>query len=374
MDVVVNRTIPQDEHFMRRALVLAARGRGHVEPNPMVGCVLVKRGRIIGEGRHRRFGGPHAERDAIRRCSQSPRGATAYVTLEPCCHYGKTPPCTDALIEAGITRVVAAAVDPFAAVRGQGIKTLRDAGIRVDVGICRAEAEALNAPYFKLRRTGRPWVILKWAQSLDGKIATRSGDSKWITGEPARREAHRLRGRVDAIVVGMGTVLADDPELTCRHVRPRRIAVRIVLDSRLRIPRRCKLVRTARQAPVLIVTSAAALRRRKAEVAWLRAAGCEVIGLRALAGRIDLRALLDELGRREMTNVMVEGGGEVLGSFFDAGFADEAMVFIAPKLIGGRGAAGPLRGDGITSMAQAGELQGFQRRRLGPDEMVTFRF
>jgi len=332
----VTRTDDQDERMMRRALRLAARARGRVEPNPMVGCVLVRRGRVIGEGWHRRFGGPHAERDALRRCTGSASGATAYVTLEPCCHFGKTPPCTDALIEAGVVRVVAATIDPFAAVRGQGFRTLRKAGIRVDVGVCGAEAEILNAPYFKVRRTGRPWVILKWAQSLDGKIATHAGDSKWITGQAARREAHRLRGRVDAVVVGIGTVLADDPDLTCRHVKPKRTATRIVLDGRLRIPRRAGLVRTARHAPVLIATTRTALRRRRGTADWLASAGCEVLALPGRAGRVDLTALLDELGRREMTNVMVEGGGEVLGAFFDQGLADEALVFVAPKLVGGR--------------------------------------
>ena len=363
-----------DERLMRRALGLAARGRGRVEPNPMVGCVLVGRGRIIGEGWHRRFGGPHAERDALRRCTGSARGAAAYVTLEPCCHHGKTPPCTDALIEAGIVHVVAATIDPFTAVQGRGIRTLRKAGIRVDVGACGAEAEALNAPFFKLRRTGRPWVILKWAQSLDGKIAAHTGDSKWITGQAARREAHRLRGRVDAIVAGIGTVLADDPDLTCRHVKPKRIATRVVLDGRLRIPRRAGLVRTAKRAPVLIATTRTALRQRRGSADWLGSAGCDLLALPGRAGRVDLNALLGALGQRGMTNVMVEGGGEVLGAFFDQGLADEAHVFIAPKLIGGRRAPGPLTGFGATSVADAVAFAGIAPRRVGDDLMFSFRF
>lgn len=359
---------------MQRALRLAARGRGRVEPNPMVGCVLVKRGRVIGEGWHRRFGGPHAERDALRRCTASPSGATAYVMLEPCCHHGKTPPCTDALIEAGVVRVVAAVVDPFAAVAGRGIKVLGKSGIRVDVGVCQAEAESLNAPFFKLRRTGRPWVILKWAQSLDGKIATRTGDSRWITGPAARREGHRLRGRVDAVVVGIGTVLADDPDLTCRHVKAKRVATRVVIDGRLRISRRTKLVGTAGETPVMIATTRSAMRQRKAEAEWLRAAGCRVVGLPGRAGRVDLPALLDELGQHEMSNVMVEGGGGILGSFFDQNLADEAMVFVAPKLIGGRDAPDPLAGRGSDSMAQAITLTNAVRRRVGDDQMISFRF
>ncbi len=355
---------------MRRALALAARGRGRVEPNPMVGCVLVRRGRVIGEGWHRRFGGPHAERDALRRRQGSPHGATAYVTLEPCCHHGKTPPCTDALIDAGVIRVVAAVLDPFASVRGRGVRALREAGLCVDVGLCQTEAKALNAPYFKLRRTRRPWVILKWAQSLDGKIATRTGDSQWITGLLARRESHRLRARVDAVLVGIGTVLADDPDLTCRHLRPKRRATRIVLDARLRTPRRAKLVNSAPQTPVLIVTTRKAARQRKGTADWLRASGCEVLALPATRGRIDLEALLDELGRREMTNVMVEGGGEVLGAFFDQKLADEAIVFVAPTLIGGRSALDPLAGRGAGPMADAVACRDAVRRRVGADEMI----
>ncbi len=364
----------QDEAYMRRALSLARRGRGRVEPNPMVGCVLVRRNRVIAEGWHRRFGGPHAERDALRRCVGSPAGATAYVTLEPCCHHGKTPPCTDALLEAGVSRVVAAVMDPNRPVRGRGLQTLRSAGIRVDLGVCQLEAEELNAPFFKRQRSGRPWVILKWAQSLDGKLATRTGDSQWITGPEARREAHRLRGRVDAVVVGIGTVLADDPDLTCRHVKPKRIATRVVLDGRLRIPRRAKLVQTAHDAPTLIATTRVAMRKRKTAAEWLRAAGCEVIGLPGRRGRIDLAALLDALGGREMTNVMVEGGGEVLGAFFDAKLADEALVFVASKLIGGRKGHSALAGHDFASMAEVFSFPEVARRRVGNDQMIGFRF
>ncbi len=358
---------------MRRALVLAKRGLGRVEPNPMVGCVLVRRGRVIGEGYHRRFGGPHAERDALRRCQGSPRGATAYVTLEPCCHHGKTPPCTEALIEAGVSRVVAAVADPFEPVRGRGVDILRQAGMRVDVGLCEAEARALNAPFIKLRETGKPWVILKWAQSLDGKIATRTGESQWITGPAARREAHRLRARVDGILVGIGTVLADDPDLTCRHVKPKRTATRIVLDGRLRMPRRAKLVRTARQTPTLILTRPSTLKSKRAAADWLRSKGCEVIALGGRRGVIDLKEALGELGRREMTNLMVEGGGQILGAFFDAGLADEAMVFVAPKLIGGREGLGALAGVGIGSMTQALAGRDVTRRKVGDDLMIRFR-
>ena len=202
-------------------MALAVRGQGAVEPNPMVGCVLVRGGRVVGEGWHKRFGGPHAEVEALRAAGRAARGATAYVSLEPCCHFGKTPPCTDALIAAGVSRVVAAMRDPFPKVRGRGRRLLEAAGIKVGMGLCEAEAMRLNAPYLKRQRTGRPWVILKWAQSVDGRIATRTGDSKWISSEDSRAQAHDLRGRVDAVIVGVGTVRADDPLLTCRHGRPR---------------------------------------------------------------------------------------------------------------------------------------------------------
>jgi len=366
----VSRMDPSsEERWMRRAIALAERGRGRVEPNPLVGCVIVRDNRIIGEGFHRKFGGPHAEIDALRRCSGSARGASVYVTLEPCCHHGKTPPCVDALVEAGVARVTAALRDPFPAVAGKGLRRLRQAGIEVHVGLCQAEAKMLNRAYLKLRRAHRPWVILKWAQSLDGKIATRDGTSKWISSVPARREAHRLRGQVDAILVGIETVLADDPLLTCRHVRPRRVATRIVLDSRLRLPENSRLVRTAGEAPVLVATTAAGARRARGKRARLERAGCEVLVCPVQAGRVKLEALLDELGRRELTNVLVEGGGRVLGAFFEQGLADEAVVFVAPKLMADAQARPALRGRGERDLAALAEHQVLQVRRIGPDVM-----
>lgn len=348
---------------MRRALHLAARGLGRVEPNPLVGAVLVKGGRIIGEGFHRRFGGPHAEIEALRRCVRSPRAATCYVTLEPCCHFGKTPPCTDALIAAGVRRVVAAVQDPFSRVSGGGLRRLRAASIQVDVGLLRREAVARNAPFFKLHRTGRPWVILKWAQSLDGKIATRGGDSQWISSFASRRRAHALRGRVDAILVGINTVLRDDPQLTCRLVRPLRRATRIVLDTHLRIPLGSRLVRSARRTPTLVVTASAASRKVRA----LRAAGCEVLVLPTAGGRPRLDRLLDVLGGRNVTNLLVEGGGRVLGRFVDEGLADEAFIFVAPRLIGGREAPGPLDGLGPALMRALMPIRQLERVPTGVD-------
>ncbi|MEW6199620.1 MAG: bifunctional diaminohydroxyphosphoribosylaminopyrimidine deaminase/5-amino-6-(5-phosphoribosylamino)uracil reductase RibD [Planctomycetota bacterium] len=359
----MNVTPPDDERHLRRALRRAERGRGRVEPNPVVGCVIVKRGRVIGEGFHRRYGGPHAEIEALRHCRESPRGATVYVTLEPCCHQGQTPPCTDALIAAGVGRVVAPLRDPNPLVGGGGFAVLRRAGVRVDVGPLAAEAAELNAPFFKLVRQRRPWVILKWAQSLDGKIATRTGDSKWISDAACRAHAHRVRGRMDAIVVGVGTVLTDDPLLTCRVGRPRRVATRIILDTRLRTPLRAQLVRTARRVPTWVFCGPEAPRRR---VHALERAGCVVRPVRRTRRGVSLAAVLNEVGAARMTNVLVEGGATLLGRFFDEALADECHIYVAPRLIGGADAPGPLGGRGVERVADAVALPPASRlRHLG---------
>jgi diaminohydroxyphosphoribosylaminopyrimidine deaminase/5-amino-6-(5-phosphoribosylamino)uracil reductase len=358
-----------DRWHMTRALELALRGRGAVEPNPMVGCVIARGAEIIGEGWHRRFGGPHAEIEALQVAGPRAQGATLYVTLEPCCHHGKTPPCSAAVRAAGIGRVVAAMADPFAAVAGKGLAELASAGIAVESGTLAAEARHLNAPYLKLLAAGRPWVIAKWAMTLDGKLATAAGDSRWISGERSRAVAHELRGRVDAVLVGIGTVQADDPLLTARPPGPR-TAVRVVADGRARTSPESRLVRTARQSPVLIVTGSAAAesdRRRLAE------AGCEVVSLAEAPPAERVGALLDELGRRQMTNVLVEGGSCLLGSFWDAQAIDEVHVFIAPKLAGGAGAPSPLGGTGIHRMADAQALDEVRVEEVGDDIYVTGR-
>lgn len=356
----------RDEAFMRRGLALAARGRGRVEPNPMVGCVIVRGGRVVGEGYHRRFGGPHAEVHALRAAGPAARGATCYVTLEPCCHHGKTPPCTEALIAAGVGRVIVAMRDPFPLVRGKGFRQLRACGIDVAVGLLEADAVRLNGPYLKLQRCGRPWVILKWAQSLDGKIATRTGDSKWISGERSRAYAQRMRGRVDAVVVGIGTVMKDNPLLTCRYGRPGRIAARVVVDPHLQVPMSARLVGTAHRYPTIIAGDRKLLSGKKA--AGLRKAGLELVGLgRDRSGGLDMGALLDELGRRRMTNVMVEGGGRTLGAFYDAGLADEAVVFVTPVLMGGREAVSALGGLGPTKMRELRRPVDIKVSRSGSD-------
>lgn len=358
---------------MQRALDLARRGEGFVEPNPMVGCVIARGGRIVGEGYHRRFGGPHAEVFALRKAGARARGATAYVTLEPCSHFGKTPPCVDALIAAGVKRVIAATRDPNPRVSGRGLKKLRAAGIEVRVGLLEPEAQRLIAPFAKFIRRRQPYVILKWAQSLDGRLATSGGDSKWITGEASRAAAHAIRARVDAVLVGIETVLADDPDLTARYVRPRRVATRVVLDSRLRTPPTARLVRSARRAPVLIVTSTARARDARA-VARLTRAGCEVAGVPVRGKRLDLRKVLMELGRRGMTNVMVEGGPRVLGSFLAAGLVDEARVFVAPKLLGGEGPRGPMGAFAVPVVRRGLSPRVERIEAFGDDLCYTLRF
>jgi diaminohydroxyphosphoribosylaminopyrimidine deaminase/5-amino-6-(5-phosphoribosylamino)uracil reductase len=338
-----------DEHWMARALALAERGRGYVEPNPLVGAVVVRDGQVVGEGWHQRFGEAHAEINALAAAGKAAEGATLCVTLEPCCHHGKTPPCTEAVLRSGIRRVVAAMVDPFPQVGGQGAALLRAAGVQVEVGLLEAEARRLNAPYLKLLGTGRPYVHAKWAMTLDGKIATRTGDSKWISSEGSRQRVHELRGRMDAIIVGIGTVLADDPLLTARPPGPR-TPVRIVLDSQGRLPPDSKLATTARETPVLVVTTDTLPANRSDA---LRTLGCTVLALAADQGRPRIGALLDELGRRRMTNVVVEGGAEVLGKFLDAREVDEVHVYIAPKLIGGAAARTAVAGKGVDKLADA---------------------
>ncbi|TWT46201.1 Riboflavin biosynthesis protein RibD [Phycisphaerae bacterium RAS1] len=349
-----------DAAFMGRALTLARRGLGRVEPNPMVGCVIVRHGRIIAEGWHRRFGGPHAEVEALRACHENPRGATAYVTLEPCCYFGKTPPCTDALLAAGIRRVVAAAKDPNPRVAGRGLRILRKAGVEVRLGVLESEAVALNAPFFKLLKTGRPWVILKWGQSLDGRIATRSGDSKWITDAAMRSHAHRVRGRLDAIIVGVGTVLTDDPLLTCRVGPVLRTATRVMLDSRLRTPPSAQVVRTAGRVSTWIFCGGSAPARRRSR---LEKAGCRVTPVRSKRGGLSLPAVLDALGQAAMTNVLVEGGGKLLGEFVDQRLADEFHVYVAPRLIGGAKACGALSARGPQRVSESLSLRFIERPR-----------
>jgi diaminohydroxyphosphoribosylaminopyrimidine deaminase/5-amino-6-(5-phosphoribosylamino)uracil reductase len=363
---------PDDAQFMLRALELARRGQGHVEPNPMVGCLIVQGDKVAGEGWHQQFGGPHAEAAALAAAGQQAAGATMYVTLEPCCHQGKTPPCTEAILAAGLKRIVVAMRDPFPQVAGGGLKRLAAAGIDVELGLHEAEAQQLNAPYLKLIKTGKPWIIAKWAMTLDGKMATRSGYSKWISGEAARQAVHQLRSRVDAIMIGRKTAQLDDPLLTARLEgdSPARVATRIVLDSMARLPSFSQLIRTAPQCPTLIAAGPDASEK---DLRRLAAAGCEVLPFAAPSRYERLIQLLDELGRRRMTNVLVEGGSNLLGSLFDAGQIDEVHAFIAPKLFGGQKARSPIRGAGIEQVADAWTLEGSQIQTLGDDIYLSGR-
>jgi diaminohydroxyphosphoribosylaminopyrimidine deaminase / 5-amino-6-(5-phosphoribosylamino)uracil reductase len=330
-----------DEAMMRRALELAARGLGEANPNPVVGCVVARSGRVVGEGFHSRAGGSHAEVVALRQAGRRAQGATLYVTLEPCAHQGRTPPCAPLVRDAGIARVVAALRDPNPLVAGRGLSLLRRSGIAVETGLLAAESARLDERFLAWARLGRPFVLLKAALTLDGRIATASGRSKWLTSPAERRQARWLRRLHDAVLVGVGTALADDP-LLLPSPRTRRPFTRVVLDSRLRLPATGRLARTATgRAPVLVVSCDAPPARRRA----LETAGVEVITVSGEKGRVFLPAALEALSARGLTSLMVEGGGEVLGSFLAARLVDQVALFRAPLLLGGRGSRPAFAGD-----------------------------
>jgi diaminohydroxyphosphoribosylaminopyrimidine deaminase/5-amino-6-(5-phosphoribosylamino)uracil reductase len=340
---------PSDEQYLSRALELAEQGRGHVEPNPMVGCVIVRDGKIIGEGWHEKFGGPHAEINALAKAGEAARGAELFVSLEPCCHQGKTGPCTEALINAGIARVIISTVDPNPEVAGQGIARLQEAGINVEVCEDHHAARKLLAPFAKHITTGQPWVIAKWAMTLDGKLATHTGSSQWISSEASRQLVHTIRAQMDAILIGRVTAERDDPLLTARPAGAR-IATRIVLDSEASLSLDSQLVRTANQAPLIVVARETAIPTR---IAQLRAAGVEVLLMPSIDWQDQLKMLLSDLGSRGMTNLLIEGGSQVLGAFTDIGAIDEVHAFIAPKLAGGGAAISPIGGEGLADMNSA---------------------
>jgi len=354
------------ERFMRRALALAKGGRGRVEPNPMVGCVIVRGAQVVGEGYHERFGEDHAEVNALLAAGDAAKGADMYVTLEPCAHHGKTPPCAEAVIRAEVGRVIAAVRDPNPQTRGRGFDRLRAAGIDIVEGVLEEDATRLNAPFFKLIRTGMPYVTLKWAMTLDGKIAARSGDSKWVTGERARERVHEMRDWSDAILVGINTVLADDPALTCRKPGGRN-PIRGVLDSGARTPTDSQIVATARDIRTVIASRGGA---DDARVETLRKRGCEVWLDAGPGPRVDMKWLLTKLGKAPVTNLLVEGGGEVIAAFLESGLADRVAAFIAPKIAGGRDAPSPVQGEGIERMADALRLRRVQWSRLGEDFLI----
>jgi len=356
------------ERFMRRALELAERGRGLTSPNPMVGAVLVAPGgEIVGEGFHARVGGPHAEIEALRAAGPRARGTTLYVTLEPCSHHGRTPPCSRAVIDAGVAKVVAATGDPNPLVAGRGLAELRAAGIAVVTGVGAADAERQNRAFLTAMREHRPHVTLKAGMTLDGKIADLHGASRWITGERARQHAHRLRSESDAIVVGIGTVLRDDPELTVRLGEPwPREPWRVVLDTAARTPSGARLIRAGQPSRALIAVGAEAPEPR---VRALADSGATIVACRVRDGRVDLGALLAELFAREVRAVLVEGGGEIHGAFLDAGLVDRVAMFAAPLLIGGRGAT-PVVGGAGRELKSAVRLGGFAVTTLGDDLLI----
>ncbi|NPV91392.1 MAG: bifunctional diaminohydroxyphosphoribosylaminopyrimidine deaminase/5-amino-6-(5-phosphoribosylamino)uracil reductase RibD [Firmicutes bacterium] len=355
---------------MKRALALAARAAGRTSPNPMVGAVVVRGGRIVGEGYHQKAGTPHAEVHAMRRAGDKARGATLYVTLEPCSHYGRTPPCCEAVIDAGIKRVVAAMVDPNPQVAGRGLAALAEAGIAVEAGLMEDAARDLNEVFIKHITTGRPFVVMKSAVSLDGKTATSSGHSFWVTGEAAREKVHRMRDRYDAVMVGIGTVLVDDPRLTTRlpDGEAGRDAIRVVVDSRLRLPPESKVINPDSTAPLLVATTERSPRERRDELTGL---GAEVLVLPEDDGRVAIGALMDALGQRGITSVLLEGGAALNASALEAGVVDKLVVFVAPKLVGGANAPGMIAGAGRERMDQAWDLRRMSLTRVGEDYMFT---
>jgi diaminohydroxyphosphoribosylaminopyrimidine deaminase / 5-amino-6-(5-phosphoribosylamino)uracil reductase len=333
-----------DEHYMQMALKLAGRGIGKVEPNPPVGCVIVKSVQVIGKGWHKQFGGPHAEINAIEDCTTlgaSPAGATMYVTLEPCCHQGQTGPCSDAIIKAGVSRVVIAVEDPSEKAGGKGIDQLRKAGVEVEVGLCQDKGQQLIAAFAKYATTNLPWVILKWAQTIDGKLAFAESDDKqrWISNESSRKDVHNLRRSVQGVLVGINTVIADNPQLTPRPAKGRKTAG-IVLDSALRIPLGCKLLGSAGSRDVFVVTTHAAGQEQADKVERISRKGAKVICVSSADSGCDLGETLYQLGKAGIAGLLIEGGPKVLAAFLKARLADEVIVYMAPMLLGGAGAAG----------------------------------
>ncbi len=370
-------TTDKDRLHLGRAIELARRGAGSVRPNPVVGAVIARDGVVLGEGWHQQYGGAHAEVNAIEACGLADlSNATLYVSLEPCCHEGKTPPCTDAILQAGIKRVVVGSDDPTEKASGRGLGILRDEGVEVvvAVGELASTARLLNQAFRKHARVGRPWVLFKSAMTLDGKVATRSGDSKWISGEDSRELAHRWRASVDAVVVGIGTALADDPQLTARPLgvpaAPGSQPRRVVFDSLARLPPDSQLVAAAAEIPLTIVVSRAAAR---ADTDALEAAGVQVLVATGENEPARIRSALDQLGAEGISSMLLEGGPHLAGSFLDAGEIDELRLFLAPLLLGGKAARDPLEGEGVERIAEALNAQTMECEKIGEDLLISAR-
>ena len=355
-----------DEKYMTLALELAEKGRGRVEPNPMVGSILVKDGRIIGKGYHQVFGGAHAEVHAIREGGENCKGATLYVSMEPCAHFGKTAPCVDAIIKAGIKRVIAAVADPNPITCGKGIQILQGSGIEVQLGVMESQAKRLNAPFFKLMKKGLPYTVVKWAMSLDGKIATHTGDSKWITSEESREYVHTIRGQVDGIMVGINTVLRDDPLLTCR-LKGGRNPKRIIIDSNASLPLHSRLVKTIHESEIIVAVNRSAQREN---IERLDQLGCKIIQTGNENNLVDLKEVFRRLGEMQLTNILVEGGSSIITSVIEDRLADKIMVFIAPIIIGGYGARSPVLGNGIDKICDAVKITDITVKMFSNDILV----
>lgn len=357
------------EEYMKRAIDLAKRGTGRVSPNPLVGAVIVKDGRILAEGYHACYGDLHAERHAFSRLREDASGAEMYVTLEPCCHYGKQPPCTEAIIQHGISRVYVGSDDPNGLVAGKGIAKLREAGITVKAHVMQEECDALNPVFFHYIRRQTPYVVMKYAMTMDGKIACETGASKWVTGQEARQHVQKTRNWLTAIMVGVQTVLQDNPKLTCRLPEGRN-PVRIVCDSHLRIPEESDLVQTAKKIPLLVATLSSSLNLPQAQ--RLRDLGVDLIGTASREERVDLQDLMRQLGDRKIDSILLEGGGTLNESALRAGIVNRVQVYLAPKIFGGSGRFTPVRGQGVPDPGQAWMAGKPVITRLGEDVLLEY--
>ncbi len=353
---------------MRRALELARKGEGRTSPNPLVGAVIVKHGRVVGEGYHKKAGGPHAEIAALRKAAARARGADLYVNLEPCCHHGRTPPCTQAIIDAGIKNVMVGMRDPNKRIGGKGIRQLKKNGVRVTAGVLRKECGRINEVFVKYIRTRRPYVILKSALSLDGRIATRSGDSQWISGPQARERVHQMRDKADAVLVGSGTVLKDNPRLTARLKKGKgNHPARVILDGRNRVPLTANVFKNGGSQRIIYVSGP---RLRPSRGKRLRRMGVEVLVLNEKKGNLDLRQLMKKLGKMEFSSLLIEGGAEVYAGALKAGIVDKIVFFVAPIIIGGRDARGAVGGEGIEKIRQAYKIKNLTVVPVGNDLML----
>jgi len=357
-----------DERYMWMALDLARQGWGKTSPNPMVGAVLVKNGEVVGTGFHAKAGEPHAEIIALQEAGEKARAATLYTNLEPCCHYGRTPPCTDAIIKAGVRKVVIATYDPNPVVSGRGVQKLKDAGIKVKVGVLEEKARRLNEVFFKYITTKKPFVVVKTAMTLDGKIATSTGKSRWITGEKSRKFVHRLRSMSDGIMVGINTVLQDDPLLTVRLEGEKRVGpVRVIVDSKGRLPLDSKIVKTSRETKTVLATTELAPQDKLEK---LRALGVEILVLPGKNGRVDLQELMLALGKKEISVLLVEGGGTLNYSLLTENIVDKIYLFIAPMLLGGQQAPTPLEGVGISEIEDSWLVEKMEMKQLDKDLLI----